>query len=190
MSLKVAVIGAGARGQNAYGQYCLDYPNEMKYVAAIDPDESQLAKIKMNHNIDEGMLFTEEDDFYGKGKLCDAVVIANMDRDHYYSIVKCLDLGYDILLEKPITPSREELKQIELKVKETGCKVMVCYVLRYTPFFKKLKDIVDSEKLETLLVLIILSILETTTWLTLLFVVTGEIVMRVVQLYYRKHLMI
>lgn len=44
MSLKVAVIGAGARGQNAYGQYCLDYPDEMQYVAAIDPNKSQLEK--------------------------------------------------------------------------------------------------------------------------------------------------
>lgn len=93
------------------------------------------------------MLFTDENEFYNMGKICDAVVIANMDKDHYYSIMKCLDLGYDILLEKPITPSREELKEIEEKVEETGCKVMVCYVLRYTPFFKKLKDIVDSKEI-------------------------------------------
>lgn len=147
MSLKVGVIGAGARGQNAYGQYCLDYPDKMRYVAAVDPDKSQLEKIKANHYIEDKMLFTSEDEFYAKGKICDAVVIANMDKDHFYSIMKCLDLGYDILLEKPITPSREELKQIEDKVKETGCKVMVCYVLRYTPFFKKLKDFIDSKEI-------------------------------------------
>lgn len=145
MHLKVAVIGAGARGQNAYGQYCLDFPEQIRYVAAVDPDQNQLDKIKINHAIEKEMLFTSEDDFYKQGKICDAVVIANMDKDHYYSIIKCLELGYDILLEKPITPSREELKVIEKKVVESGCKIMVCYVLRYTPFFKKLKDIIDEK---------------------------------------------
>lgn len=145
MSLKVAVIGAGARGQNAYGQYCLDFPERIKYVAAVDPKQSQLDKIKVNHGIEDEMLFTDENDFYKLGKVCDAVVIGNMDKDHFYTTMKCLGLGYDILLEKPITPSEEELKQIEAKVKETGCKIMVCYVLRYTPFFKRLKDLVDDK---------------------------------------------
>ncbi len=145
MSLKVAVIGAGARGQNAYGQYCLDFPEQINYVAAVDPRSEQLQKISKNHNIAKEMLFTDEDDFYKLGKVCDAVVIANMDKDHYYTILKCLDLGYDILLEKPITPSRSELQTIERKVAETGCKIMVCYVLRYTPFFKKLKDLIDEQ---------------------------------------------
>ncbi len=144
MSLKVAVIGAGARGQNAYGKYCLDFPHQIQYVAAIDPNVEQLDKISGVHHIGKEMLFTDENEFYKLGKVCDAVVIANMDKDHFYTVMKCLELGYDILLEKPITPSRNELAQIEQKVRETGCKIMVCYVLRYTPFFKKLKDLVDD----------------------------------------------
>lgn len=151
MSLKVAVIGAGARGQVAYGQYCLDYPDQIEYVAAVDPNVQQLEKIKKNHNIAEDMLFTREDEFYKLGKICDAVIIANMDSDHYYSVMACMDLGYDILLEKPITPSREELEQIKLKSQKTGTKVMVCYVLRYTPFFKTLKDVVTSGKIGKLI---------------------------------------
>ncbi len=145
MSLNVAVIGAGARGQNAYGQYCLDFPNQIKYVAAVDPNEDQLTKMSNNHKIDKDMLFTNEDDFYKLGKVCDAVVIANQDKDHFYTIMKCLDLGYDLLLEKPITPNEEELKIIEEKVKNSKCKIMVCYVLRYTPFFQKLKELIDDK---------------------------------------------
>lgn len=147
MSLKVAVIGAGARGQNAYGKYCLDFPQEIQYVAAVDPNIEQLNKIKVNHGIEDSMLFESEDDFYKLGKICDAVVIANMDKDHFYSIMKCLDLGYDILLEKPITPSREELEQITEKVKEKNAKIMVCYVLRYTPFFQKLKELISNKEI-------------------------------------------
>lgn len=145
MSLEVAVIGAGARGQNAYGQYCLDFPEQIKYVAAVDPNVEQLNKIKINHQISEERLFTDEDEFYDMGKICDAVVIANQDKDHFHTIMNCLEIGYDILLEKPITPNREELKAIEEKVKLNKCKIMVCYVLRYTPFFKKLKELVDDK---------------------------------------------
>lgn len=145
MSIKLAVIGAGARGQNAYASYALNYPEEIKCVAAVDPNHSQLEKIASSHKIESNMLFDSEDDFYSKGKICDAVIIANMDKDHYYTVMKCLDLGYDILLEKPITPSKEELKAIEEKVLENGNKIMVCYVLRYTPFFKKLKNLVNQK---------------------------------------------
>lgn len=147
MSIKIAVIGAGARGQNAYASYALQYPEQMSCIAAIDPNRFQLEKMAESHNIEQDMLFENEDDFYKLGKVCDAVIIANQDKDHYYSIMQCLDVGYDVLLEKPITPSRIELQNIEKKVKESGSKVMVCYVLRYTPFFKRLKDLIDEQKI-------------------------------------------
>lgn len=91
--------------------------------------------------------FASVDEFYRLGKICDAVIISSMDKDHYEQTMKALDLGYDILLEKPISPSPEESLRIQRKANETGRKVIVCHVLRYTNFFAEIKKIIDSNEL-------------------------------------------
>jgi len=75
----------------------------------------------------------------------DALIIASQDRDHYTHAMAALDRGWDILLEKPISPSIKECFEIGRKAEAKGCAVTVCHVLRYTPFFVKLKEIVDSK---------------------------------------------
>lgn len=147
MSLDVAIIGAGARGQLVYGQYCKDNPEKLRYIAAVEPDKERLKKVQQDHDISDKMIFENEDDFYKLGKVCDAVLICNQDKDHFKSVMECIKLGYPILLEKPITPSKKELTAIEEAVKKYNTKIMVCYVLRYTPFFTKLKQLINNQEI-------------------------------------------
>ncbi len=55
-----------------------------------------------------------------------------------------LEMGYDILLEKPIAPTEAECRNMLSKAKETGRIVAVCHVLRYAPYFNKLKEMMNS----------------------------------------------
>ena len=55
-----------------------------------------------------------------------------------------MEAGYDLLLEKPIATSIEDCEEIYEASVRLGRKVIVCHVLRYTPFYSKLKEIVDS----------------------------------------------
>ena len=66
-----------------------------------------------------------------------------MDDMHYGPAMKAISLGYDILLEKPIAQTVEECSDIAKAAHEKGVRVIVCHVLRYTPFYKKVKEIVD-----------------------------------------------
>ena len=70
-----------------------------------------------------------------------------MDRDHFGHTMAALDCGYDILLEKPISPDPRECVAIEEKANRLGLRITVCHVLRYTNFFGTLKEIVDSGEL-------------------------------------------
>lgn len=146
MAVTVAMIGAGGRG-TCYANYMKTMEDKIKVTAIVEPRMDRLKKQGEYHEVAEDMLFLNEDDFYAKGKVVDAVMIASMDRQHFYSIMKCMDLGYDILVEKPITINEEELKQIDAKQKETGARVMVCHVLRYVPFFENLKDLLVKEEI-------------------------------------------
>ncbi len=59
--------------------------------------------------------------------------------------------GYDILLEKPIAPTEKECREILDLAKKTARIVAVCHVLRYAPYFIKLKEIIDSGELGELI---------------------------------------
>lgn len=140
--VKIAVIGAGQRGM-VYAGYMADNYNE-EIVAVVEPHEIRRNIAKEKFDIPSENVFKNSDDFFAKGKLADVVIIASMDRDHYGQVMKALDCGYDILLEKPISPDPEECLRIEKKANECGRKVTVCHVLRYTNFFTEIKRIIDS----------------------------------------------
>lgn len=99
------------------------------------------------HGISEENVFADADAFFAKGKLADALILATMDETHYTYTMKALDLGYDILLEKPISPKKEECIAMVEKANACGRLLMICHVLRYTTFFRKIKEIIDSGKI-------------------------------------------
>ncbi|HNL38642.1 MAG TPA: Gfo/Idh/MocA family oxidoreductase, partial [Saprospiraceae bacterium] len=66
------------------------------------------------------------------------------DNLHYGPCMAALKAGYDVLLEKPISPSEQECRDILALAKKTGRIVAVCHVLRYAPYFVKLRELVQS----------------------------------------------
>ena len=58
--------------------------------------------------------------------------------------VKALELGYDVLLEKPLAKTKKGCKALLDAQKKYGGKVLVCHVLRYAPAFIKAAELVDS----------------------------------------------
>lgn len=143
--MKLALIGAGQRGM-IYAEYAYYKKNE-EIAAVVEPHEERRKIAAEKFGIPEEHVFTNVDDFFAKGKICDAVIIATMDRDHFGHVMSALDCGYDILLEKPISPDPRECILIGQKAKKLGRKILVCHVLRYTNFFSKIKQIVDSGEL-------------------------------------------
>lgn len=143
--MKLALIGAGQRGM-IYAEYAYCKKN-VEITAVVEPHEERRTIAAEKFRIAEECCFSCVEDFFAKGKLCDAVILATMDKDHFGHAMAALDCGYDILLEKPISPDPRECMLIGQKAKELGRKIIVCHVLRYTNFFSKLKEIVDSGEL-------------------------------------------
>ena len=78
-------------------------------------------------------------------KLCDVIILTTQDYMHYQPVIQAMELGYDILLEKPMAQSVEECYKISQKAIELKRNVVVCHVLRYTPIFSKVKELLDSK---------------------------------------------
>jgi len=143
--MKLALIGAGQRGM-IYAEYAY-FKRNVEITAVVEPHAERREIASEKFSIKKENQFTNTDDFFAKGKMCDAIILASMDKDHYAQAMAALDCGYDILLEKPISPDPKECLLIGEKAKRLGRKIIVCHVLRYTNFFSKIKEIIDSGEL-------------------------------------------
>lgn len=141
--LKVAIIGLGGRGGYAYGPYTAQHSEKFKIVSVCDIDPVRLAKWGDYMGVEPSNRFDSEEEFF-KEKRADVLFVTTMDRLHVRMANRALDLGYNLLLEKPISDDEEELRSLLEHAKKANRIVMVCHVLRYTVWIRKCKEILDS----------------------------------------------
>ncbi len=141
--VKVILIGAGHRG-NIYANYAKEYEHEMTIVAVADSNIQRRAKAADHFKLKPELCFKDWKEVFEKEKFADAVIIATPDHLHIQPCLAALEAGYDVLLEKPIATTETDCRLILQKAKETNRIVGVCHVLRYSPYFKELKAIIDA----------------------------------------------
>ena len=100
--ITISILGVGARGGEAYGRYIHQSKDRFKIVSLCDPNEVRLEKYGETFEVPESDRFLDEEDFFEK-KRSDVLLIATLDRLHVRQAVRALDLGYDLILEKPIS---------------------------------------------------------------------------------------
>lgn len=142
--VKVAILGLGSRGATTYGDYLITL-NDVKISAICDIDKDKLNFYQNKYHVEKKDCFLNSEDFFKAGKLADILIIATMDQDHYSQAMKALDLKYHLLLEKPIALNLKQCLDIENKALKNNLYVVVCHVLRYSLFYKKIKEIVNSK---------------------------------------------
>ena len=135
--LNCAILGYGNRG-SIYAD--LLYKTEgVKITAVCDVNPENLGIAKRKYGLEDKDCFSSDEEFF-KAKRGDCVVIATMDRLHVRHAVAALNTGYDVLLEKPIATCLKDCEHIERAVEKSGKRILVCHVLRYTAFFRKIKE--------------------------------------------------
>ena len=138
----VAILGTGCRGF-AYGTLLSKRKDEFEVVALCDFNPKQLEKENTLFGLPNEALFDNDKDFF-KEKRADVLIIATWDKYHVEQCMTAMKLGYDVLLEKPISDNEAEIKMLLDMQKETGSKVVVCHVLRYGPGYKMLSKLIKD----------------------------------------------
>lgn len=149
--ITAALIGAGNRGMEAYAPYALDHPNEIEFVAVAEPIKERREMFKKAHGLAEDMCFSSWDELLAKPKIADAVLICTMDQMHFEPTMKALELGYHVLLEKPMAVDPKECIIMAEHAKKYNRIFNICYVLRYTDFFSTIKSLLDEGRVGKLL---------------------------------------
>ena len=148
--LTLALIGCGDRG-SCYMKYLDDHPEHFRLVAIADPLPEKREYFINKYNVPAEGCYESYTELLSKPKLADIVMICTQDKLHYEPAMMAIDKGYDILLEKPISPDPKECFDIADAAMKKGVKVLVCHVLRYTPFYKAIKKFIDDGKLGKLM---------------------------------------
>ena len=140
----VVIAGAGSRGRLTYAPYSKQFPGEMKLVAAAEKISERLREIRQDYGLSEEQCFSTVEEMFAQPKMADMAFICTQDADHVRHACLALEKGYDLLLEKPVAGDVDECRKLLEKAEELGRSVTVCHVLRYAPFYQKLKSILEE----------------------------------------------
>ena len=137
------VIGAGGRGAG-YSSFLEQHPEEGKLVAICEPNEERRTKLAARHEIPKSRQYRDWREMADFARFADAAMICTQDADHKAPAVALADKGYHLLLEKPMAPTAADSQAIYDAVTRAGVLLSVCHGLRYTPYNRKLKELLDA----------------------------------------------
>ena len=149
-TVTAVLLGAGSRGRYIYGPYAEKHPDELKIVAVAEPNEERRQRIAEIHGIAPEYVYRSWEQAFEKGRIADVMIISTLDRLHYVPAMKALELGYHILLEKPMSPVAEECIRIEQAALAHRRVLTVSHVLRYSPFWSGIKRCIDAGEVGTI----------------------------------------
>lgn len=148
--ITASLIGAGQRGMNSYAPYALENPNEIEFIAVAEADSGRREKFINLHGISSQNVFSDWKDLLEQEKLSDVILVCTQDDMHFEPTMKALKAGYHVLLEKPISNNPLECLKMEEAAEKYNRHLIVCHVLRYTPFYSTVKQLLDEGKIGNL----------------------------------------
>ena len=143
MKKTVSVIGLGNRGTEYMGFLKAFHSSRVEIYALCDIRQQALDDIAPRFSVPEERRFLSAEDFFSRGMLSDALIIATQDRSHCEITKRAIQTGYKlILLEKPVSAVKEEYEGLRDLAREHGALLIVCHVLRYSNYYRRIKEII------------------------------------------------
>jgi predicted dehydrogenase len=144
--VSVLVIGAGQRG-SGYARWVRRHPDRAVVAGVAEPREGRRARLAAEHDIAAVHVAADWRVLAGRGRLADAVLICTQDRMHVEPAEAFAALGYHILLEKPMAPDEAGCRRIVAAAEQAGIMLAVGHVMRYTPYTRAVREIVEGGQL-------------------------------------------
>ena len=137
--LTAILVGAGHRAL-VYASYATHHPDELQITGVADPDPRRVKQAAELFNIPPDRCFTSAAALAAQGRLADVIINGTGDFDHVPTTLPLLACGYDVLLEKPFAVSEDEMNQLVAAAERHRNCVVICHVLRHSPFYGALRQ--------------------------------------------------
>lgn len=143
------VVGTGGRSSMYTDSIVANYPKIATLKAFCDTNQTRMdywnnrLKTKYKHPAVATYLAADFDKMIAEQKP-DVVIVTSMDRTHHTYICRAMELGCDVITEKPMTIDAEKCQEIIDMKKRTGKNVTVTFNYRYSPRNTKIKEVIRS----------------------------------------------
>ena len=144
--VSIVAIGAGNR-TNKYLEYVKQHPDRVRLVGVVELNDIRRQSVAERFGLEPSQCYADYHDFFRNPVQADAVMICTPENRHFEPAMLAIEAGCHVLLEKPIAQTLEECQAIGEAARKKGVLVSVCHVLRYHPYFMKVKELVDSGEL-------------------------------------------
>nr|WP_299382243.1 Gfo/Idh/MocA family oxidoreductase [Allomuricauda sp.] len=141
--LKVTLVGTGVRGTSFWGKRLVDvYSDTLEFVGLCDSNPGRLSYAKKYMGVQCGT-YTDFDKMIVENTP-DLVIVATTDSTHHEYIIRSLELGCDVLTEKPMTTDESKCQDIIDAERKYKNKVIVGFNYRWSPYSTKVKELLSE----------------------------------------------
>ena len=138
--LKVTLVGTGVRGTSFWGKRLVEqYGDVLEFVGLCDNNPGRLAYGKKYIGVN-CPTFTNFEEMVSSTKP-DLVIVTTKDSNHHEFIIKGLDMGCDVLTEKPLTIDEVKCQAILEAERRSKKNLIVGFNYRWSPYSTKIKEL-------------------------------------------------
>lgn len=141
--IRIIIVGMGVRSM-IYAREALEHPDLFQIVGVADINPERVRTARETFGIPEEHCFSSVEKLVAVPKFADGVINGTMDQQHVPTSLPLLRHGYDILLEKPFAVDMHEAERLLTCEHVTDRHIMVCHVLRYAPFYRRIKELLTA----------------------------------------------
>lgn len=137
---RVAIVGTGNRGSGAWGRELRRLQgHRVELVGLCDINRKRLEAARRRIGVDLAT-FTDLERMLRETRP-NLLIVTTRDSAHDQQIIKAMEMGFDVLTEKPMTTDEDKCQAILDTEKKTGRKVTVAFNYRYTNTAQKIKEL-------------------------------------------------
>ncbi|WP_199619523.1 Gfo/Idh/MocA family oxidoreductase [Paenibacillus alkalitolerans] len=144
---KYVQVGVGGRAEFFYGAIAKSFRDTSELLAFCDINQTRMdyANKLLVEKYDYRAVSTYKSDEFDRmieTEKPDYVIVTSIDRTHHTYIIRALELGCDVITEKPMTVDEEKCQEILDAVERTGRNVRVTFNYRYAPHHTKARELI------------------------------------------------
>lgn len=143
---RYAVVGTGGRAKMYVDAIAGAYAAENELAALCDLSPTRMAwynaQLRDEHGLGPLPTFhPDEFDRMVETTRPDVVIVTSMDSTHHRYIIRAMELGCDVISEKPMTIDDAKARAIFAAIERTGRSLRVTFNYRYAPLSTKVREL-------------------------------------------------
>jgi len=146
---KYVLVGSGGRAEFFYSAIATSFRDTSELLAFCDTNQTRMnyANRQLTERYGYRPVATYKAEQFEEmiaKERPDAVIVTSVDRTHHTYIIRAMELGCDVVTEKPMTVDEKKCQDILDAVERTGRNVRVTFNYRYAPHHTKARELIED----------------------------------------------